>query len=705
MDDYSQQEIENAMKRFSTDAEGAARVLDALANAGGGAANGLRGLENAASSVGGVFKGLAGSGGSSISSFGHGLGSVTKSVGGLAKHFGKAGTVLSGTVDALTDGIMFVIDEMDQALSVYQQLSRQGYAGAEGIDTLVDNIREAGMPLKMFSGLLSQNSDKLVLLSGSADESAAGFAKVMGLLKQSQDQGLRNLGFTTEEIGDTVSTFVDLQRRLGFQQMNDMADNQNAISKGAIELGKEFEEVAKLTGQSREEQKRALEQAMRNARFNASQRQLRRQGPEGEEAADKLRQMVLSTSAQFPTLSKAIQDASTGFISSPEAQQMIRTMPGFMNSIMGVRDGSLEVSEAMGNMQSGATTMINAVESLAMGVGDIGVYQPMSEFSNFITMAGGDLESAIIKNKEKLDDVFEMDTKTGVDGKGADSTTVELTKAAVNLEKASALASATILGFETISGTLEAVTGATFEALEELERIVNGGDTRVGSGQTQEDIDIKANNAEIQIKTAKLGELYKANTGTVGDQALIDAYEAEIATLEKQNIELEQANAEMTIGRVIQNFLKDMPGFLGTGIGEYDPNELANEIPKRFGISADTVLTADQEAKIMESLKSSYGFFDSLKSGIGIQKSFDKENWDVLKTIVEDIKETQGLDNQNGDQASAADAQAKSEEVKIALNEVVTAINANSKKLDGLQIALNEGNSNTKIIGRHIQVA
>lgn len=704
MADYSQEELENAMRRFSTDAEGAARVLDALSAAAGDTGRGLRGLENAASSVGGLFKGLASGSGSSLGQFGHGIGNVTKSIGSLADNFGKAGSAISKTINVAMDGVMFVIDEMDQALSVYQSLSQRGYAGAEGIDTLVDNIVEAGMPLKMFSGLLEKNSEKLILLSGSADDSARQFAEVMGFMKNSADQGLRNLGFTTEEIGDTISTFVDLQRRLGFEQMYD----QNAISKGAIQLGKEFEEVARLTGASREEQKRSLEQAMRNARFNASQRQLRRQGPEGEEAADKLRQMVLSTSAQFPTLSKAIQDASTGFISSPEAQQMIRTMPGFMNSIMGVRDGSLEVSEAMGNMQSGATTMIDAVESLAMGVGDIGVYQPMSEFSNFITMANGDIESAIINNKEKLDKVFTMDTITGEDGKGEDSTTVELTKAAVNLEKASALATSTILGFETVSGTLKLVTDATYEALYEIERIVNGRDADVGSGQTQNDIDIDTNNATISALNVDLGGYYRTASErelTAPELAEVDKLEKQKAALIRENEGLVRTNEPMTIGRFIQEFARagKMPGFLGTGAGEYDKNELAAEIERKYQISADTILTPEQMTKLSEILiptNSSFNFIDYLQSGAGFQQSFDKENWELMKPVMEEIKDS----ITSSDEASAADVQAKEEVTLLALNEVVTAINTNTKKLDSIQIALNEGNSNTKIIGRHIQV-
>lgn len=699
MANYSEEELNSAMHKFSTDAKGAARVLDALGTASGNTASKLRGLDGATSTVTSAFKGLA-SGSYGITSFASTLSGMTKAMSGAARAIPVAGKVVSVAIDALGSATEVAMAQMDIAMNSYQQLSQSGFSASEGMDAMRDNFVKAGIPLKAYTSILEKNKHSFIALSGSADEAAKDFSATFAHMRAGADQSLRNMGFTTEEIGDTVASFVDRQRRLGSMQGMD----QFAVSAGAIKLGKELEEVAKLTGASRTEQRAALKQAMLNARYNASQRKLRRQGKEGEAAADNIQEMVLATQ-NLPSLSKAIQDASTGFINSPEAKQWAVSIPGFMRIMNQVREGSIDWGTAMGEIQAGSKKFIGAVEDVAMGIGDTGILASMNEMGELTTMANGDIKTAVIANKKTATELAAMHEKMGIDGKGADGITVELTKSAKNLETASANISGALLSLETVSGAVQEFSEIIKNASQEIYNSTSGINT-VTRGKIDADID----EANFYIQSAEgLEKRYdlkdRLGLGSQEEKVQVERANA-IAQAQLDELKLIRDSGNWTVGKVIEEFRKNRLGVMGTGAGAYDREELRADLQTKTGLDPTSSLT-DLEANMLRMQLKSVEESDKNLAWHESSTGWNPANWQILKDFsksLESLKVDYGNKESTVQPNRTSDDQSKiniNENVTNALTALTNANIETNKKMDSMISALNKGNSTA---GKILQV-
>jgi hypothetical protein len=689
----------------------------------------LKSLSASTDSTSQSLRGLSHVTGTLTSSF-SGLASGTMTMTGLVasiKSLASAIPAVGGTITALIDPIEMIVQQMEATLTPYQELSKSGYSASEGMDDLALNLAKAGMPLKMYTGILERNSKAFINLSGSADEAAKEFSEVFSKMRAGADQQLRNMGFTSEEIGDTLALFVDRQRRLGTMQ----GQTQNSVIAGAMKLGKELEEVAKLTGASRQEQREALKQAMLNARYNASQRKLRRSGKEGEIAADNIQEMVLATQ-NLPGLSKAIQDASTGFINSPEARQWAVSIPGFMRIMNQVRAGSMDWGTAMGEIQQGSKQFIGTVEDVAVGIGDTGILASMNEMGQLVTMANGNITRAVNVNGLTVDDMANMHKKTSKDGKGLDSITVELTKAALNLEKVSGLLTGSVMTLETFSGAIEAITGELVIASQELN---NFSQPRSSSVEEIKQAEINVTNANVNLTQASGGWM----KGLVSDEKYIEL--GNKLTKAEKDLKLLVERKPLTIADVIEGFRSKEQTI--SGINQFDETELLAYFEKMTGVDADVEITKAQATKLGNLLQKdndtwlTRGTPDWLQQMFGGEggkgQGWNPKNNQILKDFVKTIEgggeKPFGQGKNVGDQSSInqdADVDVPSydniqviddlsQQVTISLNKMadsyLTLASAlkestveNSKKSNSILSALNQGNKNTKDIKQYVQV-
>ena len=700
MADYSEEEL----RKLSEEARKAGFELNKLGSSTSGATGAFAGLQGATSTVTSAFKGLA-SGSYGITSFASTLSGMTKAMSTASKAIPVAGKVVSVAIDALGSATEVAMAQMDIAMGSYQQLSQSGFSASEGMDAMRDNFVKAGIPLKTYTSILEKNKLSFIALSGSADKAAKDFSATFAHMRAGADQQLRNMGFTTEEIGDTVALFVDRQRRLGTMQGMD----QFAVSAGAIKLGKELEEVAKLTGASRSEQREALKQAMLNARYNASQRKLRRQGDEGEIAANNIQEMVLATQ-NLPSLSKAIQDASTGFINSPEAKQWAVSIPGFMKIMNQVRAGSMDWGTAMGEIQAGSKQFIGTVESVAVGIGDTGVLASMNEMGQLVTMANGDIKTAVITNKKSADELSKMHEKMGIDGKGADSITVELTKSSKNLEKASANISGALLQLETVSGAVESFSEVIRNASQEIYNSTSG-----INAVKREQIDAEIDKANFYIQDARgLEKRYnlKDTLGFGSDEEKAKVQLAKVLAEQKlEELKTQKMSGNWTIGKVMEEFRKNRLGFMGSGTGAYDREELRGDLQTKTGIDPTTPLS-DHEAKMLRMQLKSVSESDKDLAWNEISTGWNPDNWQIIKDfskIIEGIKVDYGKKDEETDTTNQGSEliphdKSNSERVSASLDALANSNLETNKKLDSIVTALNQGNKNTKEIQRHVQI-
>jgi hypothetical protein len=396
----------------------------------------MRGARAIASSTA-SFAGSLGKGQTAISSI---SGIITAMSGSLADvisaipQLGVAGKFAGAAIETMGKAAAYTTGVLDDGLGSFQELSRVGGIGSDSIAGLAKDIHAAGIPLKMFSGLIAGNSKQLAALQGTTSDARSEFANVMGGMRKGMNKELRKIGFTTEEISETVINFADLQRRLGRGQRLDSVQLQERTQQYAKELDK----VSRLTGMQREEQQKLVDAAMREGRWRATIEDLH---------PGQVMQMNIlnnSMSAFSDEMASGLRDQASGFTQSDAAQKLFRTTNGASVEIMEkVKSGQLSAHDAMIAFQEAVTANKSPMKALNQAVGDsAGVYVRYNQSMDLITANFNDLGDAVKHQQKQM-------------GADSDPTTKALVSLQVALQQASASITATLMNSPNVASTLD----------------------------------------------------------------------------------------------------------------------------------------------------------------------------------------------------------------------------------------------------------
>lgn len=210
-----------------------------------------------------------------------------KAVEGLSGAFGAAKGIVGESLDAYREfskfGVNFNNDAIGFRASIAgTRLSVQEYS--QTLSTLIPNITALGGTItdgtKNFNRLSKEFSD-----TTAADE-------------------LRKIGYTTKEYNDVLAISVAGRKNIDF---ND-AESRKKANMAAADLALEMDKVAQLTGVSRQEQQKALQEKQGNARVQATIEQQIRAG--GKDAADAY--MKMSTQMKGIGLDKLADEIYSG---------------------------------------------------------------------------------------------------------------------------------------------------------------------------------------------------------------------------------------------------------------------------------------------------------------------------------------------------------------------------------------------------------
>jgi len=490
--------------------------------------------------------------GRSLQSFAGGLARGSTSVGslsGIVSAVGKGLELLNtksipgvdAALGALTDGFVLALEQFDNALGTFYNLGQIGALGADGIDDVRKQMVRMGVPLDQFNRMVAKNTKALVGLTGSASETAENFSGMMGYMRQGLDMELRYLGFTTDEVGETLSNYANIQRRLGAEQNL----SQGRLTAGAVKFGKEMDLLAKVTGTSREQQQSSLDAAMREGRFLAAQRQLEASGAGA--AAQELNKFMLVINDISPTLGSAIKDTAGGFISTQAAQQgFISTGGALPNIIAGLKSGQLDYATAIQQMQNATKQQLPAMESINLAVGDAtGAFVPLNESVNLTTFAMGNLNTALEKAQTLQDQ--QITPELG-------SVNQELVNAAKNLEEAASNLQATAISFDTLSGGVD-------NFVELVNDVSKGVYQTVGTiGDTDNLIDA---NKDLESSIRQLdGTIQSYMDGTANP---LDPWTTQDLAVPLEKTKQYQQNRQQNIRNAISNLQPTFGNMLGGG--------------------------------------------------------------------------------------------------------------------------------------------
>jgi DNA-binding transcriptional MerR regulator len=213
----------------------------------------------------------------------------------------------------------------------------------------------SALPLDDFANLVGQNADVLAALSGSATQGAEFIAGMGNALRTQAVPQLATLGFTVEEINDTLLLNLERQRRTG---MFDAQATQFNID-SAIRFGQQLDRLAKLTGVQREQLQKEIEAAQSNERFQAFL-----QGTT-EETRQRLDLFAGTISSLAPGLTEGFQDliANAGRPVTDSAIALIQNIPEAQGVVQQLINGSISTETALSKIRDASTKSIDRFRS------------------------------------------------------------------------------------------------------------------------------------------------------------------------------------------------------------------------------------------------------------------------------------------------------------------------------------------------------
>ena len=246
---------------------------------------------------------------SGVSSLISGLGSAIMLLGpaGLA-----AGVALKGTAMVFDEAGQMLIDVTQETAKNYQVIGRVGAIGAEGMMEFRVSAQAAGLTMQQFAQLVSENGRGLAFATGNTVEGA----RAMSILtKEIGDTGLRNqfraLGIGLDEQSARFADYLEVNTLLTGRQTRDYRSQAQAAADYVFQL----DELARITGMTRDEAQNALEQQRGDARFLSAQRRaVARFGPEiGKQISfDMEKAMLVVQELGDPALAKSVRDLFGG---------------------------------------------------------------------------------------------------------------------------------------------------------------------------------------------------------------------------------------------------------------------------------------------------------------------------------------------------------------------------------------------------------
>jgi len=320
------------------------------------------------------------------------INSSADALGTMLKELGPLGTALSKLTDFAGAYLVKANQQSDALFKSFQDLSRVGGASAEGMTEVFDNMQKFGLTMNQlpeFGAMIAQNSEALAKFGGTVSQGTKKFADVAAGIEQTglQSEFLR-MGLKIKDVNDGTANYIRIQAMNAANSTKSTAD----LTAGAAEYIAQQDRLSKLTGKSADVLAKEQEARMGDQRFRAltreqdqKQAELRAIGTEESIAqANAIKAQQNENAALLDSLEggmkKGAQDLLSGFVNTPEAQQMMIAMPEMAQTIM---SGNFKASQTLQKGADDIGKTLNQQSGLAKAGGFDKVLGKFSEYADF----------------------------------------------------------------------------------------------------------------------------------------------------------------------------------------------------------------------------------------------------------------------------------------------------------------------------------
>jgi hypothetical protein len=339
-------------------------------------ANGTQG----AAAFGGVITGTAA-----------GLGDFTKFLGKLGP-VGEAVTkTLGGVASFSADYVVRALKQSDDLFNTFQNLSKVGGAGAEGMTGVFNNMQKLGMTMNQlpeFTALISKNSEALAVMGGTVAEGTKKFAGVAGGIEQSGLQAqFERMGITVQAQNEGIANYLKLQTLTGINAQKSEKEQTAA----AAEYIAQQDRLSRLTGKSADALAKESEARQSNERYAAVTLELQMKAAalraagdeEGAKAAEQQFEQNEERLKRAPaSMKQGMMDLMSGFANSPEAQKIMISLPQTAQDLMAQQT---KTGEEFENSMTAMSAEAKGAAERNIGLAKAGVYNKVgADFAGLI---------------------------------------------------------------------------------------------------------------------------------------------------------------------------------------------------------------------------------------------------------------------------------------------------------------------------------
>lgn len=187
------------------------------------------------------------------------LGGVTSVVGSIMKDFGEAAVEFAQIYGK------FALDEVQRVSGAFKEMANVGGLAGTSIDGFAESARNLGLSMDQYAKLVGRNSEGLAAAGLTVSQGARALQRITTAGTEFEDKFLK-LGFSFEQQTEFSARFLATQRNTTRINLQDTKALQEANRKYLEQI----DELARLTGQSRDKVANELEAMSRELRFGAT---------------------------------------------------------------------------------------------------------------------------------------------------------------------------------------------------------------------------------------------------------------------------------------------------------------------------------------------------------------------------------------------------------------------------------------------------
>ena len=338
------------------------------------------------------------------------INSAGGALGTMLKELGPLGTAFSKLTDFAGVYLVRANQQSDALFKSFQDLSRVGGAGVEGMKGVFNNLQQFGLTMEQlpeFGAMIAQNSEALAVMGGSVSEGTKKFAGIAAGIQQSGLQSeFERMGLTTKNINEGTASYLRIQTLTGMSAQK----SQAALTAGAAEYIAQQDKLSRLTGKSAEALSKEAEARQSNERYAAVTLELqmkaaaaRASGDEaGALAAEAQLKQNEETLDRLPaSMKQGFQDLMTGMVTTPEAQKMFVSLPKAAQDVMSQQ---AKTGEQFEESMAALSAEAKAASERGVGLAKAGVYEKAgASFSGLVAASKIPTGAAAKKVKEDQD--------------------------------------------------------------------------------------------------------------------------------------------------------------------------------------------------------------------------------------------------------------------------------------------------------------